>query len=365
MAPRSRDLVFLGALCARPADTFLSANVRGAIPQWLGARVEAAEASATSAVIDMSAAQELLECPLLKLSDHVMLDPNYTTFWGQAGSWRTLPDGWTTGSWGQRFFSQNWRKVSFRNFDGREALYAEELSDEELKTSYGWTVGAGLLNHPAIRQLQGDWDKAKIFSRLRESFEEGIPPKKLGRSDPTTKFALFDCADQLLFVIQLALPDDGPGAIQVYDRVGNLAIHSLTDFAVARHQFVDVHGNLLARAEAPGLGQNLSLSDYPENLAKGQVLSYELSFEEGGYEGASRVLEPKFRWILASAVQLRAIVDGRRALLPPLPGMLPRLYWATSLTLIGIVTFACLNQLLQKRGRRSKLAEPALSEEYL
>jgi len=164
------------------------------------------------------------------------------------------------------------------------------------------------------------------------------------QAGPSTEsyVALSDCEDQLLFVTRLAAPRQSglPGGIDIFDLDGGLAAHGIVDDpVVARYQFVDANGFLLATSEAPGLQQNIPMKDLPLDGRKGNVLPYALRFEQGGYVNASRLLEVDYRWALAAALQARALADAHAGWAPRAASAVEVLYWC--LAAFGLLACLC------------------------
>lgn len=369
-------VALLGALCPVPAGAASSfAALQGAsqsaassgtaaraaaIPEWrLDAALMPTKSLETLAIAhDHDHDKERLalgrpakeqNCPMVRFTKKLVSEPSYATWLGQTGTWRDEFSGVILSSWGQSFFAQDWQTMNFRDLDGRGAFTARTAAADELQKRFGWQVGLGPENYSAIVGLERPWKQAAHLTKVWD-MQEGLVsvPRDKVRGDAWTKkepplmVALLGCEGELLFVIQLQASKRYPGTIDVYDPKGVLVAHSLTDTTVARHQFVDVDGRLLAIAEAPGLYQNISFVDLPRDPAMGDVFAYELKFELGGYTGASRLLEPDRRWILAAAVQLRAVADGRVAAPPALPEILPALYWITTFSFILLVALVCV-----------------------
>lgn len=176
----------------------------------------------------------------------------------------------------QNFWSSSWDTVYIRALDRRLAAKITPITKLQLAQIYGWQANAN------------DYSD--------------------NTSTPSEAFVFTDCENNLMFVANLQR--EPPGVIQIYDRFGNLEAHSLSDPVVARHQFVDGNGYLIAAAESPGLFLNVSRPEPPANGSRADVLPYALKFSKGGYDNASRLMDDDYRWVLAAAVQIRAVSDA-------------------------------------------------------
>jgi len=262
--------------------------------------------------------------------------------------WRDQFSNIILGSWKQNFaFPADalsaWRRVRVSNLDSIQTFSAEEVLPEDLIKRFNWRAGLGPRNYSAIVELERPWRQAAHLTKVWD-LEEGLVTAKgleSPKKEPPAYVALLDCEDILQFVVVLQKASRYPGGVDVYDSKGMLVAHSLTDMNQARHQFVDTQGHLLVTAEAPGLNQNISFANIPLDPAMGDVFTYVMKFELGSYSGASQLLEPDFRWILAAAVQMRAVIDGRTALPPMLPEILPVIYWIVTAIFIALVGLSC------------------------
>lgn len=281
------------------------------------------------------------ECPTTRLTKLLVLEPQYVGWLGQAGLWRDKFSNIILGSWTQSFAAQNWETVRYVNLDYIDAFRAEEIIEEELLTKFEWKAGLGPQNYSAIVELERPFRQVAHLTKVWD-FEEGlIQPKEIKKKEPPTYIALVDCQLVLQYVVVLQKATRYPGNIDVYNRKGILVAHALTDMDIARHQFIDTEGRLLATAEAPGLNQNISFANLPLDPARGDVLTYVMKFESSRYSGASQLLQPDYRWILASAVQMRAVIDGRAVAPPSLPDIMPTLYWVITFVFIVLMALLC------------------------
>lgn len=213
--------------------------------------------------------QDALRCPLLKLPSVVYLQNDAAL---PKGSWKNSV-GATLATWS----GLNMVKINSLASE-KLALQAKPLSGQWLEKMYGW------ISKPVYLQ-----DSEGIYE------------------------ALIDCDGRLMYVVQLSPIIDGslaPGhPIQIYGKDGTLLAASLSDQTVERISFVDLNGALLATAESPGLYSNFSRASVI-TASNGVPLSYQINFEPGSYLNASRFLEEEYRWVIASAVQVRAVYNA-------------------------------------------------------
>mmetsp|Transcript_49325 Transcript_49325/g.107399 ORF Transcript_49325/g.107399 Transcript_49325/m.107399 type:complete len:405 (+) Transcript_49325:115-1329(+) len=235
--------------------------------------------------------QDTGACPMMKLPETIQLLAKDSTVSGQTGKWTTLGNV-VLGNWVQNFWAKSWQSVFAKSVDGRLAMKIVPMNEVELHKTYGWKAKA--LNYPNITAM----DMSK---------EVATPIVEQVYSTADT-FVIVDCDNVMLFVVHF-LPGT-PMSTDIYDRYGQLIAHSLDDPVIARSQFVDTYGYLLATAESPGLFANISREDMPVDESKGNILPYVMHFEPGGYTNASRLLDEDYRWVLSTAVQVRAIREG-------------------------------------------------------
>jgi len=240
--------------------------------------------------ITSTAAQDDGQCPMVKLSSRVALVARSNS----GGEWVTS-DNVGLASWRRSSWSQTWKSMQAMTGDGRVALQVDFMTKQQLLDLYDWRVTKNASSFPAIDSLQRRWDAAM--------FDD---PK--GRPLPLRYFAVTDCKEQLLFVVQLKAHIGVPTQIDIFDNTGKIVAYALASRKVARYQFVDTQGHLLASAESPGLNQsvswNVSMQQYEEKVAP-----YDVLFERGGYANASRLLEVDYRYAIAAALQACAVSD--------------------------------------------------------
>lgn len=250
-------------------------------------------------------AQDAQRCRILKLPDDLWLWASGKSSWSLAGEWST-GNGVRLAGWNEALFSSDYQTIRIGSDLGSKlSLSASIKTDEEMKYLYDWVP------NPAA--------------------EAGL------------NTALLDCEQQLMFVIRqreslLREPD-------IYSRDGTLVARSMVDWAVERVQFVDLQGYLLATAESPAYMANVSRKLLQGDPAKGNVLPYSMHFEQGGYSGSSRLLEPEYHWVLATATQVRAVTTAARpeGLFDPVkpPSLSMALSYVTSVLVVtGILVLA-------------------------
>lgn len=294
--------------------------------------------------------QDRGKCPIVKLPSLMVLKPTESHSTGLSGVWMMPSSSVALASFGQNFLSNSWDRINVRNLDERLALRAEIKSDEQLQYLYDWKAQAAPQDYPAI-------------STLMKAF------RSENSTRPPITISLSDCEDRLMFVLRLHRDGDAltdPGDIGLYDRLGNLVAYALADPLIARYQFVDPMGHRLAVAESPGLYQNVSMKDMPRDGDRGRILPFELQVDAGGYANASRLMDPEWRWILAAAVQLRAIEDAHSEWPLAMPRPLVAIYWVFSvvglLVLLGVcfamyrVVYPSSSGVPQHLGAETKMA---------
>jgi hypothetical protein len=289
-----------------------------------------------------TAAQDRGACPLVKLPAELHMRAVESTWSGQGGAWQSS-SGVVHSSFRLWFMSTNWDTAYNRNLDLQGAFRGEVTSDEELEYSYGWAVKRGPMDYPAIARLENDWWSA-IYRGAYTPLAS--PEQKYGNASNASVWhttALVDCEGYLLFVVKLLQQDDAklPGGIDVYDSAGTLVAHAMVDYTIARYQFVDVSGNLIATAEAPGVGMGISLKDLEPDPYRGFILPYGVEFQKTGYTNASRLLDIDYRWVIAAAVQARALDDAHRYWQPWAPWLLVAMGCLFGALLLVLICCAC------------------------
>lgn len=295
--------------------------------------------------IGSTVAQDEQRCPLVRLPETLLLAPEPSSWSGQSGVWKGTSNGVQLAFWGQTFLSSAWQTLYIRNQDGRLALRAEVRSESELRHLYGWMPGPTVMSYQNISTLEEQTKAIGYhgFKIVKTQPNEVEVRSILAASSPKPDIwmAFTDCESQLLFVARLE-DSQGlgrPASISILDRDGDLVAHGIIDDpTVARYQFVDPNGYLIATAASPGIHQTIPMKDVPRDPTKGNILPYALHFESGGYANASRLLDVDYRWVLATAVQARAVFEAHTGEAPSLSGAVAAFYWC-----IGIVAIlACI-----------------------
>lgn len=253
-------------------------------------------------------AQDEQRCKILKLPDDMQLVSEYQ-------SWRRMTGAWLShnnvrlGAWTQSHVSSSYDTVYVNSdVDQGLALQASVKSAEEMRYLYGW--------------------------RAQPEPQPGV------------NIPLVDCDQRLMFVIHQRATE--LREMDIYAPDGSLLASSLVDWNIERIQFVASDGFLIATAESPAVFANISRDALGGDPTKGNVLPYGIHFEVGGYADASRLLDTEYHWVIASAIQMRAIllaeqmdvVDGIPR--PTAVSIIAVLVWL-SLALGG---FACCGLLL-------------------
>mmetsp|Transcript_19391 Transcript_19391/g.53245 ORF Transcript_19391/g.53245 Transcript_19391/m.53245 type:complete len:444 (-) Transcript_19391:233-1564(-) len=263
-----------------------------------------------------SEGQDEQVCPVINLPEYVLLDRVAATGPGR-GQWLSSARA-TIVTWAQNFWSLSWATVYVTTLSGDMAVKAEPVTEQSLMDMYGWSANAA--NYPAVTALDS---ASKALAGLSPANEP-----------ETITFALTDCQSSLLFVVRSEKRP--PGVMDVYDRNGNLIAHTLSHPVYERHQFIDPNGYLLAIAETPGLFQNVTRQAPLVPGQRREVLPYAMAFMKTGYPNASRLLDSDFRWVLAAAVQVKAIQNAYGT-------WAPKRGWAVLALLAGgVVLVVCL-----------------------
>lgn len=247
-------------------------------------------------------AQDSLRCPLIKLPQNVSLISNGSWAGGLSGVWRSSDNSMTFASWQQNHLTlnRNGRKLYVYDLDRRLSLVSRPTTVGELETDSGFRVLEPPESLPALSSIIADWADARGEVRV-------VAPTQPG------SFAVQDCVGRLLFVVSLIDLVARPGEVAVYDSSGGLAAYGIPDPLIGSYQFVDSQGYQLALAQLPSFGNRASMI---ESLPSGSILPYDISFRPGGYSNSSRLLESSFRWVLAAALQLRAVQDAKAGWAP-------------------------------------------------
>jgi len=305
-----------------------------------------------------TAAQDTGACQLLRLPAELHLRAVESTWAGQGGSWMSS-SGVVLSSFKLWFISTTWDTAYNRDLNMQAAFRGVVTSDEELEYSYGWTAKRSPMAYPGIASLEDAWWSA-IYRGAYSSLLS--PEQKYGNASNASVWhttALVDCEGNLLYVVKLLQQEDTtlPGGIDVYDSTGALATHAMVDYSIARYQFVDLSGNLIATAEAPGVGMGISLKDLKPDPSLGYILPYGVEFQKTGYANASRLLDMDYRWVIAAAVQARALDDAHHDWQPWAPLLLVAMGCLLGALLLVLICCACgaMYRLVYPRDDAEKL----------
>jgi len=247
-------------------------------------------------MFDSTPAQDEQRCRVLKLPEDLQLVAEHQ-------SWRRMTGAWFAhnnvklGTWMQSHLSTSYDTVYIHSeVDRGLAVEVSLKTDDEMKFLYGWVLET--------------------------------------QSVPGLNIPLVDCDKRLMFVVRQRATE--LREMDIYGADGTLLVTTLVDWNIERVQFVGTNGYLIATAEAPAVFANISRDALSRDPTKGDVLPYGLHFEVGGYEGASGLLDSEFHWVIASAVQMRALLYAENADL--LGGVPP----PSSMSVLAIFTWLSL-----------------------
>lgn len=322
--------------------------------------------------IGTSQAQDAQRCPVLKLPDSMWLLSQVSAWSGQSGVWQKQGGGNIVfGRWDQSFWSKNWADITVRSSAGYVAVVLSPMTKEQLQREYHWEVQKPAMAYPNISKLE-----APRFRAMYHNIMGKWPPANVTILPDTRRkpYAVLDCEGELLFVVSLRdnvigddhylaqagiTEGDKPGGIDIFDRNGGLAAHAIADIDKPRFQFVDANGYLLATAQAPALDSDVAMKDVPRSPEKGNIMGYEIHFEDSGYVGGSRLLEQSFRYVLAGAMQARAIHDAGDEWMAPFPSIRMALHVGAAVTSVVLVCLisACIYYSRRPAEQGKSLAE--------
>eukprot|EP00441_Pelagodinium_beii_P027936 CAMPEP_0197657830 /NCGR_PEP_ID=MMETSP1338-20131121/44869_1 /TAXON_ID=43686 ORGANISM="Pelagodinium beii, Strain RCC1491" /NCGR_SAMPLE_ID=MMETSP1338 /ASSEMBLY_ACC=CAM_ASM_000754 /LENGTH=402 /DNA_ID=CAMNT_0043234291 /DNA_START=94 /DNA_END=1299 /DNA_ORIENTATION=- len=277
-------------------------------------------------------------CAPVFLADTMYLTPSgASSTSGEWGEWRKEqdPESVAPSKWHMDFLSWHWENIYVSNeIDGTQAVVAKPQTEEQLKKYYNWSA-SDQYNTDHRWDFLTEWfapNVAFYFDQQPYRFEiandtypttitAGPTAKASALLYPTwTHWALVDCKDNLAAVLRVEDTTDSTkaGKILVFNSAGELAAVALPDPILARYQFIDVNGRLLATAEAPTLGANVTYLELPRREELGYTLPYSMHWELGGYNMSSDLLQEESRWILGLSVQVRSLQDAHQNFTPPL-----------------------------------------------
>jgi len=240
---------------------------------------------------------------------HMYLTPSGSSLTsGQWGEWRLAedPDSIVPSKWHLDFLAWNWQVIHVTNTaDGSASVMASPISEDHLKKLYNWTASDK-------NSADHRWDFLREWFAPNVAFWFDQQPYRFGMANatyPTTftaapsaqasalpyptwsHWSLTDCKDNLVAVVRAENTDaQQAGKMLVFNSVGELAAVALPDPILARYQFIDVNGYLLATAEAPTLNANITYKELPRREDLGYVVPYTMHWELGGYNMSSDLI---------------------------------------------------------------------------
>lgn len=284
----------------------------GSSMSMLASKTSADLVQPTSTAFTSTPGQDQQVCPLIKLPDYMVLQEVSSNSQGSKGSWVTS-NRVTLAGWQQNFWGTNWNAIYLKTVDGQLAYKAVPTTEQELNDKYLWRAASA--TYPNLTELDA-----------RQQL--------VGASSNAYTFVLTDCQDTLMFVVRLQ--KGLPGVMDIYDRSGGLQAHTVSDPKILRHQFVDTSGYLIAIAESPGILMNVTRPLGPIPTDKSHISPYAVLYTAGTFSG---LMNQEFHWVIASAVQVRAMVDAYGTWTPNLTvgivGMAATAFFLVIFCLIG------------------------------
>jgi len=224
-------------------------------------------------MFDSTPAEDEKRCRILKLPEDLQLVAEHQGWRRMTGAWYAH-NNVKLGTWMQSHLSSSYDTVYIHSeVDRGLAVEVSLKTDDEMRFLYGWVVDS--------------------------------------QAVPGLNIPLVDCDRRLLFVVRQRATE--LREMDIYAADGVLLATTLVDWNVERVQFVGTNGYLIATAESPAVFANISRDAMSRDPTKGDVLPYGVHFEVGGYEGASGLLDTEFHWVIASAVQMRALLYAENA----------------------------------------------------
>lgn len=286
-----------------------------------------------------TAAQDRGRCPIVKLTDDLVLAPRSEGSFTLTGHWKT-PDGIVLATWAHDLFTRHPYPGTVSVYDNSDRLALEVATKgpRALGYQYGW------------RQKAVTPEAYPRLAAALRAYRGPVNPPGDGQKGPMPA-VVTDCEQQMMFVVRLGELDDGShGSLVIYDRLGDLAALALADADARRFQFVDGEGRLLATARAvdppppKALGPmrlgDILRGDFLQCQQAGCMVRYDIKYERGGYGNSSLLLDEDYRWVIATSMQLRSLYDGRAGWGPLSEYWSQRLLLLAGLALIGV--FLCL-----------------------
>jgi hypothetical protein len=264
-----------------------------------------------------SPAQDGQQCPVLKLPNQIVMAGHRRSWLSLQGQWYT-PNHVQVATFDQGFFgSFMWYSKPIQmnlnirlESSGQIAIRSKTYTDSGMRQLYKWS---------AKGTLTGNTSKS------------GTPA-----NSSAMNIVLLDCVGNLMYVVRKTDIYN----LTVYSRDGDPLTSAWVEQPVLRLQFADLRNKhyLIAKAEAPGIGANISETEIPKK-ADYPILPFEIKFAEGGFGNSSLLMEPQNRWVVAAAVQAYAIYEGEKDFLPWEAITLAWLIFAVSLLVVVVVLF--------------------------
>lgn len=261
---------------------------------------------------------------------------------GQWGAWQLSddPDSPSTTTWKLDFMAPDWQTLRFSSDSGHLSAVTKPMAKAELEKQYGWVPATSRgsdgfgeqgwefmedLRAPAIAFTYDSLNFSNNYSVAKDP--DSYPPTltaspslREATMDPSKwrYWVATDCQDALAAVFRVEVTEgQRPGRIIIYNKDGEIVTQVLADPVVARYEFLDINKRLLAVAESPALGAGIPMMSLPRRSNIGNILPYTVHFERGGYNLSSSLLKQELRWIIGSAVQVRALQDAHTDFVPP------------------------------------------------
>eukprot|EP00933_Yihiella_yeosuensis_P083582 TRINITY_DN9781_c0_g1_i1.p1 TRINITY_DN9781_c0_g1~~TRINITY_DN9781_c0_g1_i1.p1 ORF type:complete len:445 (+),score=78.95 TRINITY_DN9781_c0_g1_i1:106-1440(+) len=291
------------------------------------------------AKFETTAAQDGQRCALLNVERNMYITPYGSTPLSQWGGWQ-LNDGrrsLKTATFSLDFLASSWQTAVISTDGGKPALIIQPTSEKQLKEKFGWDKKGDYTSFPFFekyKQVGTSRKYATYYNLLNYTATvapqpEGDPQYSVLAPDPVEAeafpvpsfafWALTDCEGELIAVMRAEETNGtAPGRTQIFDKSGVLAAEVLPDPVVAKYQFIDHNDHLIATAESVKLNLSEPYAKVPRFSALGNIVPYTLHFEIGAYKGSSPLMDEYYRWIVASAVQVRMLMDAHAGWTPEL-----------------------------------------------
>lgn len=212
-------------------------------------------------------------CGWLSLPDDIFLSPKISDKFTKSGSFENR-DGATYSAWTQDLFAWDYQTVYFQ-VDSKLFVKAEVIENEEVQLP-------------------------------------GIVLKKERHGPPVSTVVLRDCNNVVMYILREA--KGSAHSYNISNRDDVLIASSIQGtYFKDQMQFFDDEGKPIVLAQSPNL-----IEDRPEGAPGdhgeeyfGRIAPWEVKFIDG-YNSSSSLIIPQNRWVIAIAVQVRAIRDAER-----------------------------------------------------